>query len=383
MSRGTRIGSGAIWFPQARRLEFYLLLFVLLLGCGGERGVGCSPTSIRTVCSLNGTLEARLRWTSCPLSANCTPEMRVSRSTLNSADAARRVSTVAFGSMRTITPVPNMFPGPNDAWGVLLTHLASDSSMTAISVAAPEASVSVCKDSVSVVNRCPENRLSFPTRYDLRHLRSVNRGSCLTNSFSSSARKSASSSALFSFVAARSFACPASCVARASNWSLVLRNFAPFARSWPLIDEIFTPTPNSPMTPAITKTMLAISIPSFISDGPSGINSETRHSFTSFLWSRITTTISSATPIATSNVNHPSHGSKPLDWLSRAAISLSKADMALCRAEAALGRVESVQIKCAVISASAILCLLGATPRWISNGTTTQKLMNAATHATQ
>ena len=158
---------------------------------------------------------------------------------------------------------------------------------------------------------------------------------------------------------AEAWALPASSVTSARSWSLLLRNSIPFDRSFPFIDEILRPTPNSPMTPAKIKMMLAIWMPSLIGDGPLGINSETSHSLTSFLWSWITTSISSATPIATSNVNHPSHGSKPLDWLSRAVMSLSKADMELCKAEAELGRVETVQIMCAVISGSAILCLLG------------------------
>ncbi len=151
----------------------------------------------------------------------------------------------------------------------------------------------------------------------------------------------------------------ASEVTSATSWSDAARNSPFLLRRMPLICEIQRPMPNSPMTPIMTKMMLAISIPSFFRDGPSGINSQKSHSPTSFLWSKITTNISSVTPIATSNVYRPSHGSKPLDWLSRAAMSFSKADMEPCRAEAALGSVESVQIICAVISGPAILCLLG------------------------
>lgn len=105
--------------------------------------------------------------------------------------------------------------------------------------------------------------------------------------------------------------------------------------------------------------MLAISQPTFASVGFAGINSQKCHSSISFLWSRCNTTISIATPIATSAVKPASQYSGDPDDLSKVAISLSKAHMALCKAEASRGRLENIQVKCAIITACLLFSLLG------------------------
>ena len=200
------------------------------------------------------------------VSSYSTPVFRTPRRTEKSAFALSRVTLVAFGGTETNTPTAVHFPGRELLGPKILVHLAPNANVICRKEYVRIPSVSVPCKQLSTANFWPANGSRRFTICDLCQLRSVIRGSSLTNSVSSVARVSASSSACFlnraasfSFTAARSCAWLAVISATESTLDSCDCNLASAFEDSPS----YTTSPTTPPT-TNSRPIAAIGIPQLL-----------------------------------------------------------------------------------------------------------------------